>query len=113
MLSTAVGARIAHAELKKESKVYENYSVYGAKKVRWQLNREGIAVGRCRTERLMRSCGLVSAVAVVGKTVRTTAADRTISRRDLVQRQFTASAPPRLWWPMSPYEEARVSLPTS
>jgi putative transposase len=35
-------------ELKKEiTRVYEeNYSVYGAEKVWWALNREGIVVGR-------------------------------------------------------------------
>lgn len=49
-------------QLKKEiSRVYEeNYSVYGAEKVWWALNREGIVVGRCRVERLMRALGLVA-----------------------------------------------------
>jgi putative transposase len=32
----------------------ENYSVYGARKVWLQLNREGIEVGRDRVERLMK-----------------------------------------------------------
>jgi putative transposase len=51
-------------ELTKEIKrVYEeNYSVYGVEKVWWALNREGIVVGRCRVERLMRALGLVGAV---------------------------------------------------
>jgi putative transposase len=51
-------------ELKKDiTRVYEeNYSVYGAEKVWWALNREGIVVGRCRVERLMRALGLVGAV---------------------------------------------------
>jgi putative transposase len=51
-------------QLKKDtSRVYqENYSVYGAEKVWWALNREGIVVGRCRVERLMRALGLVGAV---------------------------------------------------
>ena len=62
-------------ELTKEIKrVYEeNYSVYGAEKVWWALNREGIVVGRCRVERLMRELGLVGAVR--GKKVRTTVPD--------------------------------------
>ena len=49
-------------QLKKEiSRVYEeNYSVYGAEKVWWALNREGIVVGRCRVARLMRALGLVA-----------------------------------------------------
>ena len=53
-------------QLKKDIiRVYEeNYSVYGAEKVWWALNREGIVVGRCRVERLMRALGLVGAVRV-------------------------------------------------
>jgi transposase InsO family protein len=35
-----------------------NYKVYGARKVWWEL-REGIGVGRCRVERLIRNMGLV------------------------------------------------------
>jgi putative transposase len=51
-------------ELKKQIKRVdeENYSVYGAEKVWWALNREGIVVGRCRVERLMRTLGLAGAV---------------------------------------------------
>ncbi|WP_214371447.1 IS3 family transposase, partial [Pseudonocardia sp. H11422] len=74
----------------------ENYSVYGARKVWWALNREGIRVGRGRVERLMRALGLVGAVR--GKTVRTTVSDPDGERAaDLVKRQFTAGAPNRLW----------------
>jgi hypothetical protein len=63
-------------ELKKEiQRVYdENYRVYGARKVWWQLQRDGITVGRCRVERLMRAMGLAGAVR--GKTVRTTVSDK-------------------------------------
>ena len=85
-------------QLKKDvTRVYEeNYSVYGAEKVWWALNREGIAVGRCRVERLMRELGLVGAVR--GKKVRTTVPDPDAARApDLVKRQFTAGAPNRLW----------------
>lgn len=74
----------------------ENYSVYGAEKVWWQLNREEIRVGRCRVERLMRDLGLAGVVR--GKTVRTTVPDPDAERAaDLVKRQFTAGAPDRLW----------------
>ena len=85
-------------QLKKEiRRVYEeNYSVYGAQKVWWALNREGIVVGRCRVERLMRALGLAGAVR--GKKVRTTVSDPDgIRAPDLVKRQFTAGAPNRLW----------------
>jgi len=92
-------ARALRAEqLKKEIvRVHEeDYSVYGAEKVWWALNREGIRVGRCRVERLMRTLGLAGAVR--GKKVRTTVPDPDGARApDLVKRQFTAGAPNRLW----------------
>lgn len=74
----------------------ENFGVYGAPKIWAQLNREGHRVARCTVERLMRDLGLRGAVR--GKPKRTTIADYTIERpRDLVDRQFTATAPNRLW----------------
>jgi putative transposase len=78
-------------------KIYqENFSVYGAKKVWKQLLRDGVQVGRCRVERLMRDLGLAGAVR--GKTVRTTVSDPAGARAaDLVKRQFTAGAPNGLW----------------
>ncbi|TVT21675.1 MULTISPECIES: IS3 family transposase [Amycolatopsis] len=85
-------------ELKKEiQRVYdENYQVYGARKIWRELRREGVAVGRCRVERLMRNMGLAGAVR--GKTVRTTVSDKDgVRALDLVKRQFTAGAPNRLW----------------
>jgi putative transposase len=78
-------------------RVYEeNYSVYGAKKVWKQLNREGVQVGRDRVARLMRHLGLKGAVR--GRTVRTTVSDPDgVRAGDLVRRQFAAGAPNRLW----------------
>lgn len=74
----------------------ENYDVYGAKKAWKQLNREGIEVGRDRVARLMGSLGLVGVRR--GKFKRTTITDDTVDRpSDLVDRQFTASGPNRLW----------------
>jgi putative transposase len=67
----------------------ENYKVYGARKIWWELHREGTRVGRCRVERLMRRLGLSGAVR--GKTVRTTKDG--VQAADLVKRQFTAGAP--------------------
>ena len=73
-----------------------NYSVYGARKVWLQLNREGIPVARCTVERLMHADGLVGAVR--GKIKRTTVPDPAAQRaRDLVNRDFAATAPDRLW----------------
>jgi putative transposase len=74
----------------------ENFGVYGADKVWAQLNRERIPVARCTIERLMRDLGLQGAVR--GKKHRTTVADDLAARpRDLVDRNFTAAAPNRLW----------------
>jgi putative transposase len=74
----------------------ENFGVYGAPKIWAQLNREGIRVARCTVERLMRDLGLQGAVR--GKVKRTTVTDDTADRpRDLVDRQFHAKEPNRLW----------------
>ena len=73
-----------------------NYGVYGARKVWLALNREGVPVARCRVERLMRELGLAGAVR--GKVKRTTVlADVAARPGDLVDRDFTAPAPNRLW----------------
>jgi putative transposase len=74
----------------------ENYSVYGPRKVWWQLRRDGVQVGRGRIERLMREMGLAGVMR--GKTVRTTVQDKDgIRAADLVKRRFVAGAPNRLW----------------
>jgi putative transposase len=74
----------------------ENFGVYGARKVWRQLNREGIRVGRCRVERLMRQMGLAGRVR--GKKKRTTIpADISARPADLVDRRFVATAPNQLW----------------
>jgi putative transposase len=74
----------------------DNYEVYGARKVWHQLLREGMTVGRCTVERLMKAIGLQGAVR--GKTKRTTiAADQDIRPLDLVQRNFHAIRPNQLW----------------
>ena len=70
--------------------------LYGARKVWWQLEREGIKVARCTVERLMAKHGLKGAIR--GKRWRTTIGDGQAQRApDLVDRDFTASAPNRLW----------------
>lgn len=73
-----------------------NFGVYGVRKVWWQLRREGIDVARCTVERLMRQDGLQGAIR--GKKRRTTVPGGQADRaRDLVDRDFKASAPNRLW----------------
>jgi putative transposase len=75
----------------------EHRQVYGADKVWAQLRREGTPVARCTVERLMRELRLRGVMR--GKTsVRTTVSEAASDRpRDLVARQFRASAPNRLW----------------
>ena len=74
----------------------ENREVYGADKVWLELNRQGIGVARCTTERLMRQLGLQGVRR--GKKVRTTAPGRDGHRAgDLLGRDFTAPAPNRHW----------------
>jgi putative transposase len=79
------------------ARVYKaNFSVYGARKLWRQLHREGIAVGRDRVARLMRELGIAGVVR--GKTKRTTVPAEAEQRpADLVERNFTAPAPNRLW----------------
>jgi putative transposase len=74
----------------------EHRRVYGADKVWAQLRREGVHVARCTVERLMRDLGIRGVVR--GKTARTTFPDEAATRpADLVDRQFRAAAPNRLW----------------
>jgi putative transposase len=79
-------------------RVYDsNMFVYGADKIWAQLNDEGIRVARCTVERLMRQMGLSGARR--GKTWTTTTDSGHGFERpaDLVDRDFDAPAPNRLW----------------
>jgi putative transposase len=90
---------VRDAELKPEIlRVWEqNLSVYGADKIWDQLNKDGIDVARCTVERLMADLGLQGCRR--GRIwVRTTEGDDRLDRpADLVERQFRAPAPNRLW----------------
>jgi len=74
----------------------ENFSVYGARKIWRQLQRDGENVARCTVERLMRSMGLQGVIR--GKGVRTTVSDKAAPcPQDKVNRQFQAERPNALW----------------
>jgi len=75
----------------------ENFGVYGVRKVWRQLKREEMDVARCTVERLMRAMGLRGAVR--GRRYKkTTIVDEAFEKpADLVQRDFTADRPNRLW----------------
>jgi putative transposase len=78
----------------------ENYGVYGIRKVWAQLGREGGVddrpVARCTVARLMKAAGLrgISRVKTPRTTVRAATPD---TRPDLVNRDFIAPSPNRLW----------------
>jgi putative transposase len=75
----------------------ENFECYGYPRVWHELQREGEQVGRDHVARLMRQEGIRGAKRR-GKPWRTTIADPQASKRpDLVKRDFTATAPDRLW----------------
>jgi transposase InsO family protein len=74
-----------------------NYCAYGYRRMWKALRRSGEDVGRGRVQRLMRAQGIQGAKRR-GKPWRTTTPDPAAHRRpDLVNREFTASAPNRLW----------------
>ena len=74
----------------------DNYRVYGVRKLWKAARRAGIDIGRDQTGRLMRAAGIEGATR--SRRVTTTKADPAAPRHpDLVQREFTAPAPNRLW----------------
>jgi len=74
----------------------ENQSVYGARKVWKQLNRESIPVGRWSVETVMRKLDLEGVKR--GRRCRTTISDEKAEKpQDLVNRHFVASRPNQLW----------------
>jgi putative transposase len=74
----------------------DNFQVYGVRKIWRQLNREGHTVARCTVARLMRTMGLFGAVP--GRRLKTTVpADVAARPMDLVERDFSAERPNRLW----------------
>jgi transposase InsO family protein len=74
----------------------ENYGVYGVRKMHALMRRQGWAIGRDQTARIMRLQGLAGVRR--SKKVFTTKPDPAAARpADLVERRFVADAPCRLW----------------
>ena len=74
----------------------DNYEVYGSRKLWKAARRAGIDIGRDQTRRLMRKAAIQGARR--SKRVRTTRRDQGAGRHpDLVERDFAATAPNRLW----------------
>jgi len=75
----------------------KNFEAYGYRRMWKALRRAGERASRCRVQRLMRKAGIRGAKRR-GKPWRTTKPDPKAQRsRDLVERNFTAPAPNRLW----------------
>jgi putative transposase len=73
-----------------------SHGTYGAPRVHAELETEGIQVGRKRVARLMRTAGLVGVSR--RKWITTTVRDRNARPApDLVERNFVAPGPNRLW----------------
>ena len=83
-------------ELVRDARQQRFVARFGARKMWLYLRRQGHDVARCTVERLMTQHGWQGALR--GKRVRTTIPDENAQRpRDLVDRDFTATAPNRLW----------------
>jgi len=90
--------RVADEGLKIEiQRIFDaNYRVYGIRKIRAALQREGFRVAKNRVARLMRELGICGVVR--GRRFRTTIPDAGhVRAEDLVKRDFSAPAPNRLW----------------
>lgn len=74
----------------------ENYGVYGVRKIHAELNRSGHRIARCTVHRLMRSAGLRGVNRAKGPRT-TVPGSGPDTRPDLLQREFTAPAPNRVW----------------
>lgn len=75
----------------------ENLCVYGARKVWKQLLREGHETARCTVARLMSRRGLCGVTRKRSFKVTTVADEKAPRPPDLVERDFSAAAPNRLW----------------
>jgi putative transposase len=75
---------------------FENFGVYGVRKVWRQLRREGIGVARCTVARLMKAMNLQGVIR--GRRRKTTVSDKAAPcPLDKVNRKFAADRPNRLW----------------
>lgn len=74
----------------------ENYGVYGRRKMHALMRRQGWQIGRDQIARLMKLAG-VEGVRRSKRTFTTKSDPAAVKPGDLVNRQFTALAPRRLW----------------
>ena len=84
-----------HLEVVREVHV-DNYGVYGVRKVHAELNRRGHRVARCTVHRLMRADGLRGISRAKGPRTTVPGAGPDTGP-DLLDRNFVAPAPNRVW----------------
>ena len=90
-----IGDRALIGEIRRAREGYR--AVYGAERTWHELRRRGVGVGRDRVARLMREEGMTGVIR--GRRPTTTVRDESAAARagDLVDRDFTATGPNRLW----------------
>ncbi|MGJ6970135.1 IS3 family transposase [Streptosporangium sp. G11] len=94
----AVADALLLEEIVKIRAGHEFAGTYGSPRIHLELRRRGVRVSRKRVERLMRQAGLQGAFMRKGFTTGSTRQDpRHQAAPDLVCRDFSASAPNRLW----------------
>ena len=74
----------------------DNYGLYGVRKMWHALHRDGIDIGREQTARLMRLAGICGK-GKGGSPITTRKANSPNLRPDLVEREFKAQNPNKLW----------------
>ncbi len=75
----------------------DNFEVYGVRKMWKELTRQGIDAARCTIARLLSRLGLTGAVRGDHKKRTTIVEPQALRPADLVERDFTATAPNQLW----------------
>lgn len=75
---------------------YGVYGVYGVRKMHALMRRQGWVIGRDQTGRIMKKVG-IAGVKRSKRVFTTKSHPAQVRPSDLVERQFTASAPNRLW----------------
>ena len=77
--------------------IHADFAFYGAPRVHRELRAQHCRVGRHRVARLMRQHGIRARRGQVKGRPRSAPPRRAVHVRDLVRRDFTATAPNRLW----------------
>ncbi|GHE50041.1 putative transposase for insertion sequence element IS986/IS6110 [Streptosporangium violaceochromogenes] len=94
----AVSDALLLEEIKRIRAGHEFADTYGSPRIHLELRRRGVHVSRKRVERLMRAAGLQGAFMRKGfKTGSTRQDPRHQAAPDLVNRDFSAPSPNRLW----------------